>query len=110
MAVLVEANSAIVRIQAVHDRYAGGWPAFADSVPNNTLCSDSEVARVGFMDPNDCQAFIGDLERHGLAFLREGRCQDVAVAIQTTGLTIPYDWLEFGYVEEHPGKELRPCG
>lgn len=56
------------------------------------------------MDPNDCRAFVSDLERHGLAFLREGRCQDVGVAIQTTGLTLPCDWLECGYVEELPAK------
>jgi hypothetical protein len=69
MAVLVEGISAIVRVQAIHDRCAGGWPAFDDNVPNNTLCSDNEVARVGFMMPADCEAFVGGLERHGLSAL-----------------------------------------
>jgi hypothetical protein len=38
MPVLVETNSIIVRIDAIKDRHAGGWEAFDDSVPNNTLC------------------------------------------------------------------------
>jgi hypothetical protein len=106
MAVLVEGISAIVRVQAIHDRYAGGWPAFDDSVPNNTLCSDNEVARVGFMMPADCEAFVGGLERHGLTFVRDGKCQDIAVAVQIDGLTVPCDWLEFGQVDIEPGRSV----
>ena len=83
MAVLVEANSVIVRVQAIRDRYAGGWSEFADAVPNNTLCSDDEIARGGFMNPNDCDSYIGNLERGGLTFLRDGQSQDIAIAVQT---------------------------
>jgi hypothetical protein len=106
MAVLVEANSIIVRVQAIHNRYAGGWTAFDDSVPNNTLCSDGEVARVGFMDPNDAEAYIGELERRGLTFLRDENSQDIAFAVQNGGITMPCDWLEFGQIDVAPGQSV----
>jgi hypothetical protein len=106
MPVLVEGISPIIRVQAIHDRYAGGWTAFDDSVPNNTLCSDNEVARVGFMTPQDCEAFVGQLERHGLTFLRDGQCQDIAVAVQDSGLTAPCDWLEVGRIALTPGQTV----
>ena len=104
MAVLVEANSVIVRMQAIRDRYAGGWSEFADAVPNNTLCSDDEIARVGFMNPNDCDSYIGSLERSGLTFLRDGQSEDIAVAVQTDGITVPCEWLEFVRIEVAPGQ------
>ena len=103
---LVEGISPIIRVQAIHDRYAGGWTAFDDVVPNNTLCSDDEVARVGFMTPQDCEAFLGQLERHGLTFLRDGLSQDIAVAVQDSGLTTPCDWLEVGRIALKPGQTV----
>ena len=106
MPVLVEGTSPIIRVQTIHDRYAGGWTAFADDVPNNTLCSDKELARVGFMMPQDCEAFVGLLERRGLTFLRDGQCQDIAVAVQDSGLTAPCDWLEVGRIELKPGQTV----
>ena len=103
MAVLVEANSVIVRVPAIRERYVGGWPAFADDAPNNTLCSDGDVARIGFMDPNDAESFIASLERRGLIFLRAGESQDIAFAVQGSGLTVPCDWLEYGQIDVKPG-------
>jgi hypothetical protein len=104
MAVLVEANSVIVRVPAIRDRYPGGWPAFDDNVPNNTLCSDGELARVGFMNPNDRESFVDRLQRDALTFLSDGKSQDIAIADQTDGLTVPCDWLEFIHVEMRPGQ------
>jgi len=104
MTVLVEANSVIVRVPAIRDRYPGGWPAFDDNVPNNTLCSDGELARVGFMNPNDRESFVGGLQRNGLTFSGDGKSQDIAMADQTDGLTVPCDWLEFIHVEMRPGQ------
>ena len=77
MAVLVEANSVIIRTQAIRERYTGGWNEFAEAVPNGTL----DVARVGFMNPDDCESYIASLERRGLTFLRDGQSQNIAVAI-----------------------------
>lgn len=106
MPVLVEANSVIVRVQAIHDRYAGGWNAFDEAAPNNTLCSDGDVARVGFMNPNDGEVYIAGLERHGLTFLRDGQSRDIAFAVQSEGITVPCDWLEFAQIAIAPGQHV----
>lgn len=99
MAVLVEAISVVVRREAIEERFRGGWEAFQESVPNQTLCFDDELARVGFMAPSDTEAFIERLEAAGLAFERNGKAVDLAVADQLRGLTVPAAWLEFGNVE-----------
>jgi hypothetical protein len=93
-------------VQAIRDRYAGGWSEFAETVPNNTLYSDDEIARVGFMNPNDCDTYIAGLERHGLVFLRDGQSQDIAIAVQTDGITVPCDWLEFVHVDVAAGQTV----
>lgn len=98
MAVLVEAISVIVRRDAVARSYPGGWDAFVDAVPNATLCADDDLARVGFMHPDDVGAFIGVLTRHGLRFVEDGHAVDIAVADQQRGLTSACDWLEFGKI------------
>ncbi len=106
MAVLVEAISAIIRVQAIHERYAGGWASFVLSVPNQTLCSDNELARVGFMSPDDCKAFVDQLDSVGIAFLRNGQTRDVTVADQLRGFTVPCEWADFGRIELNPGQTV----
>jgi hypothetical protein len=51
MAVLVEAISVVVRRDAIDRSFEGGWMAFVSRVPNATLCTDNQLARVDFMDP-----------------------------------------------------------
>jgi hypothetical protein len=106
MPVLVEANSIIVRVDAIRARFAGGWEAFADDVPNSTLCSDGEIARVGFMNPNDGSDYIDRLVRFGLLFQRDGPGADIGVAIQGEGLAVPCDWLDYGSIEIAPGQTV----
>ena len=55
MAVLVEAISVIVRAAAIHQKYPGGWEAFKRIIPNQTLCADNELVRIGFMTPDDVE-------------------------------------------------------
>jgi hypothetical protein len=102
----VEATSVIIRVQAIHDRFPGGWSAFAKNVPNGTLCSDNELARVGFMALGDAKSFVQSLENVGIVFLKDGRSQDVVVADQMQGFTVPCDWADFGRVELGPGQTL----
>ena len=106
MPVLVEANSIIVRVEAIRDRFTGGWAAFADDVPNNTLCSDGEIARVGFMNPNDGSDYIDRLVDFGLVFKRDDKAVDISVAIQGQGLAIACDWLDYGGIEIVPGQNV----
>src|SRR6266853_2559098 len=106
MAVLVEGISAIIRVQAIHERFPGGWKAFVSKVPNQTLCSDNELARVGFMTPDDCKGFVDHLESVGIIFQQDGHAQDVVVADQMRGFTVPCDWAEFGQIELQPGQTV----
>jgi hypothetical protein len=47
MAVLCEGISVIVRRDAIDKDFDGGWSGFEALVPNSTLCTDGELARVG---------------------------------------------------------------
>jgi hypothetical protein len=104
--VLVEANSIVVRADAIRERFSGGWAAFADDVPNSTLCSDGEIARVGFMNPNDGGDYIDRLVSFGLIFKRGDKCADIGVALQGQGLALPCDWLDYGTIEIAPGQNI----
>jgi hypothetical protein len=104
MAVLVEAISVIVRCDAIKARYPGGWEAFRHGVPNVTLASDMEIARVGFMTPTDVEAYVRDLEIIGLVFIRDGGSIDIAVVDQQRGLTKPCAWLDWGHVSIDGGR------
>lgn len=99
MAVLVEAFSVIVRRDAIAQRFKGGWKAFLDVIPNATGCYDSDLVRVGFMEPGGVKAFVSELEAGGLAYLRNGQAVDMAVADQIHGIIVPAPWLEFGRIE-----------
>lgn len=98
MAVLVEAISVIVRRDAINKRFTGGWRGFLNVVPNNTLCADDDLARVGFMSPPDVEEFVRHLERAGLVFTSNGKALDIAVVDQMRGPTIPAEWLEFAHL------------
>jgi hypothetical protein len=107
MPVLVEAISVIIRIQAIRDKYPGGWDSFVRSVPNATLCYDDELARVGFMSPNDCESYVENLELGGhLVYVKDGKCEDIAVADQQQGCYKACDWAEFRQVELEPGETV----
>lgn len=98
MAVLVEAISVVVRRDAIDRSFAGGWGGFVSCVPNATLCTDGQLARVGFMDPQAVGKFVEGLRAGGLVFLRSGRCIDIVVIDQQRGPTMPCEWIEFAQI------------
>lgn len=107
MAVLVEAISVVARAEAILARYWGGWEAFKKDVPNQGLCADGELARVGFMTPADVEAWVRHLERQGLVYMREGKAADAVVVDQLRGPTTPCDWIEFSHVDwPAPGQRV----
>ncbi|MES0336979.1 MAG: hypothetical protein SFH39_11595 [Candidatus Magnetobacterium sp. LHC-1] len=65
-----------------------GWEGFQRIVPNNTLCFDDDLIRVGFMSPQDVKAFVYQLEELGLTFLQGDKAIDFAVVDQLHGPTI----------------------
>lgn len=110
MSVLIEAISVVVRADQLLKKFPGGWDAFKTIVPNQTLCADNEVVRVGFMTPQDVEAFIKKLQRIGLEFLRDGEAIDIAVADQMSGITSKCTWLEFGHVNmDGSGPRIAAC-
>jgi hypothetical protein len=110
MAVLVEAISVIVRRRAIDAKFPGGWAAFAADAPNRTLCSDGEIARVGFMSPADVETYVQSLEKLGLTHTEGEKAIDLAVLDQMRGPAVPVDWLEFGHVElTRTGGKVAAC-
>ena len=100
MPVLVEAISVIVRRDAIDRSYRNGWRGFVSEVPNQTLCMDTQIARVGFMSPIDVRGFMAAMEKRGLTTLNAaGAFQDFAVIDQGTGLTAPCDWVEHLHIQ-----------
>lgn len=100
--VLVEGFSVLVRVDAIHRRLPGGWPAFRALVPNRTLCADAELARVGFMGEDEAMGFADKLEKLGLKHLWEGRAIDMVVVDQVRGPLAPCDWLALQQVKLTP--------
>ena len=96
MAVLIEAISVVVKRSSVDEKFNGGWQAFADDVPNDTLCADDEIVRVGFMSPADVESYVQHLESLGLTYVRDNMAQDMVVVDQQRGLAISCDWAETG--------------
>jgi hypothetical protein len=98
MAVLVEGISVVVRMEAIREKVPGGWIAFKDLIPNRTLCADDELARIGFMTPNDVKGFVSALEALGLKYRNEESALDLVVVDQMRGPLVPCKWIEFGQV------------
>lgn len=109
MAVLVEAISVIVKVSKIYE-YCG-WLPFREIVPNNTLCCDNEIARVGFMSPNDVEQFIDELTSFGFVFCEDDQAQDIAVAEQLKGITTKCSWLECGLLDyqDNPDQRISAC-
>ena len=98
MAVLTEAISVVVRVDAIGRLMGGDWSRFVAIVPNATLCCDNELARVGFMDPKDVEAFVRLLESRGFQDRDPaGRAVDLVVVDQQRGPAVPCDWVEWGH-------------
>lgn len=104
MAVLVEGISVIVRKDSVATKMNDGEARFRMLIPNSTYCDDGELARVGFLSPDDTEVFVEKLTDAGLKFIEDDQCVDIAVCDQQRGLTIPCNWLEFGHLPVEGGK------
>lgn len=111
MAVLVEGISVVIRTDRLLQGFQDDWAAFRDIVPNDTLCADGELVRVGFMHPDDVRSFVVELQHRGLQHLVDGHAIDCVVADQLSGLTSPCDWVEYGKIDwaGDPNKKVSAC-
>ena len=107
MAVLIEGISVVIRKETVTQKYPGGLEAFAKACPNNTLCVDEDLIRVGFMAPADTKQFVEELETHGITYRDDGQAKDLVVVDQQRGPAVPCDWTEFGRVRLHGDRDKR---
>lgn len=73
MAVLIEGISVVLRADRLLEAWHQDWDAFVQSVPNKTLCADGELARVGFMTPDNTKLYIEALRGRGLTYFGLGR-------------------------------------
>jgi len=106
MAVLVEAISVVIKLEAIKDRYPGGFAAFKEIVPNQTLCWDDHIVRVGFMAPQDANEFVEALEASSLCHLDNDECAVNLVKIdQVGGPLCDCDWITTGQLPIDAAKE-----
>src|SRR5687768_12534111 len=110
MAVLAEGISVIIKADAALKVF-GGWDKFKRIVPNQTLCADNELIRVGFMHPDDVRDFCDQLAGRGLVYLKDGEACDFSVCDQQSGFMIPTTWAEFGTIswEGDPEMPVKAC-
>ena len=108
MAILIEAISVIIKLNKIIELYPHGWEAFLKNAPNQTICADQHIVRIGFMSPVDVEAFIKNLESLGFEYVKDDKSQDIAVADQLHGFSIPCGWAEIGNVNID-GNNIKAC-
>jgi hypothetical protein len=94
MAVLIEANTVVVRVDAIQRSYEHGLWEFRRDVPNRTFCTDGVLARVSFMAPVDVLCFVNSLALRGLRYRRRHERRDVAIIDQERADNAACDWLD----------------
>jgi hypothetical protein len=96
MAVLIEAINVVIQLEALRERYPGGIASFEENVPNRSYCADDHLARIGFLQPKEMEAFAEGLDQLGLRAIVDGKCADFAIVDQKHGPIADCDWLEWG--------------
>jgi hypothetical protein len=66
MAILVEGFTIVVRVEAIHELYQGGWETFVDDLPNGGGVQDGELAGAHFETRPEFQAWAEILFARGL--------------------------------------------
>jgi hypothetical protein len=98
MAVLAEGISVMIRCDRLLAAFGNDWDAFKAIVPNQTLCADNELIRIGFMSPADAEIYVGKLCQRGLIYIADGTAKDLVVVDQLHGPLARCEWIEFGHV------------
>jgi Flp pilus assembly protein TadD len=106
VAVSALAVSVIVRNVSIDDRFPGGMPAFAQSCPNQTFCSDGIISRVGFMVESDARRFANQVATASRAMTETDLASHIAVVRQGEGFAYPCDWLQLGLFDGRPAAWL----
>ena len=98
MAVLIEAISVVIRRDALRRTLGSNWERFKLTVPNETMCADDELVRIGFMTPQDVEHYVKFLQAESLSHSQEHGVTTFVVVDQMRGPLTQCDWIEFGHV------------
>jgi hypothetical protein len=96
MAILIEAINVVFQLGTLRERYPGGLASFEEDVPNRSFCADDHLARVGFLQQPEMEAFADRLDELGFCAIIDGKCADFAIVDQVHGPIAPCDWFEWG--------------
>ena len=96
MGVLAEAISVVIRKGTLEERLPGGLEEYERRCPNDTLCYDESICRVGFMALADAQEYVDNLISLGFVGPNEQESTEIAIIDQESGLLFPCDWLQLG--------------
>jgi hypothetical protein len=102
MAVSVAFYSVVIRKSTIEARFPGGLKHYSAACPNDSLCIDDNIVRVGFMAFNDANIFIHWLQSIGFVVSGEVGISEVAIIRQDKGHLVPCNWLELGRIDGHP--------
>ncbi len=76
MAVVIEAFSVILLLDAAEARTPGGAQALSAWAPHGTHCCDDDLFAISFMRSTDRAALVAELEKHGLELHRDFECAE----------------------------------
>jgi hypothetical protein len=110
VAVYCAAVSVIVRNSTIEARFPGGISTFGLSRPNETLCSDGEISRVGFLVENDARSFIARLLEAGIVPPENEASSEIALIVEGMGFLYPCEWLQIGLFDGRPAAWLASSG
>lgn len=69
--VLAEAYSILIRAEAIHTSFSGGYPSFILNLWNDTCIIDGELVRMGFLSYSTMMAYAKTLTQKGLQASRD---------------------------------------
>jgi hypothetical protein len=102
MAIALEFVNVLIRIDAIKEKYEGGWEKFLEDNNGNIgdLCwYDSYLFRDGAMSSGDIEDIITSLEERGLKASRNSkgkRVEWIDLCVVTFGPTLPCKWISMG--------------
>jgi len=97
MGVLIEAYSVVIKAEEITSKWPGGWLKFKESVPNQTLCADGNLVRLGFMNYEDALKYCLLLEAGGIQEASEEQEGGYVHISQLQGPKTQPAWMEFGH-------------
>lgn len=88
--VLAEAYNLLIRSEAIHSKFQGGYDSFLFTIPNETHVTDGELERVGFMSFDEMFLYARVLMGYGLKI-----SWDFCLFSMIEGPMVPCNWIDW---------------